>query len=80
MLDEGNEIMKDRTVSLPRAIVFGTKVQLKDGVFGDIKIRQWEFSGVEKGKIYLYRQEGLTLEVGIEDIDWEGCEGPKVDD
>ncbi len=72
--------MKDRTVPIPRAIVFGTKVQLKEGVFRDIKIRQWEFSGVEKGKICLYRREGLFLEVGMEDINWEGREGLKVED
>ena len=72
--------MKDRTASSPRAIVFGTKVQLKDGVLGDLKIRQWEFSGVEKGKICLYRREGLFLEVGMEDIDWESREGLKVED
>ena len=72
--------MKDRTVSLPRAIVFGTKVQLKDEVFRNIKIKEWEFSGVEKGKICLYRREGLFLEVGMEDIDWESREGLKVED
>jgi hypothetical protein len=73
--------MKDRTASPPRAIVFGTKVLLKDGVWGDIKIRQWEFSGVEKGKICLYRREGLFLEVGMEDInwDWRGRESLKVE-
>ena len=58
-------------VSLPKAITFGTRVQLKNGVFKDVKIRQWEFSGVEKGKIVLCRREGLILEVGLEDIDWE---------
>ncbi len=74
--------MKDRTVSLPRAIVFGTKVQLKDGVFRDMRIREWEFSGVEKGKICLYRREGLFLEVGMEDIDWDwgGRKGLRVED
>ncbi len=68
------------TISLPQAIELGTKVQLKDGVFRDVKIRKWEFSGVEKGEIILYRREGLTLEVRLEDINWEGLNGPKVED
>ena len=72
--------MNDETISFPKAIVLGTKNQLKVGVFRDIKIRQWEFSGVENGKIFLYRREGLILEVGLEDIDWERHKGPKFDD
>ena len=40
----------NETISLPKAMALGTKVQLKNGVFRDGKIRQWEFSGVEKGK------------------------------
>ncbi len=70
----------NETMSLPLAIELGTKVQLKDGVFRDVKIRNWEFSGVEKGKIILYRREGLTLEVSLEDINWEGLNETKVED
>ena len=70
----------NETISFPRAIELGTKVQLKDGAFRDMKIRQWEFSGVEKGKIVLYRREGLILEVKLEDIDWERHNGPMVED
>ncbi len=68
----------NETISLPKAL--GTKVRLKDGVFKDVKIRQWEFSGVEKGKIVLYRREGFILEVKLEDIDWEDQNKPKVED
>jgi hypothetical protein len=63
--------MEDERSCLPKAIVLGTKVQLKDGASGDIRVRHWEFSRVEKGKISLYRREGLVLKVGIEDIDWK---------
>ncbi len=70
----------NKTISLPQAIELGTRVQLKAGVFRDVKIRNWEFSGVEKGKIILYRREGLTLEARLEDINWEGLNGPKVED
>ena len=65
---------------LPKAVVLGTKVQLRDGVYEDIRIRQWEFSGVEKGKILLYRREGFILEVGFEDIDWNHRKRPQVED
>jgi hypothetical protein len=67
-------------ISLPMAIGLGTRVRLKNGVLRDVKIRQWEFAGVEKGKIVLYRREGLILEVGLEDIEWEHPNGPKVED
>jgi hypothetical protein len=40
----------NETISLPKAMALGTKVQLKNGVFRDVKTRQWVFSGVEKGK------------------------------
>ena len=70
----------NETISHPRAILLGTSVQLKNGVFRDMKIRRWEFSGVEKGKIVLYRREGLILEVGLEDIEWEPGSEPKLED
>jgi hypothetical protein len=38
------------------------------------------FFGVEKEKIVLYRREGLILEVGLEDIEWESSNDPKVED
>ena len=70
----------NETISLPKCIELGTRVQLKNGVFRDMKIRQWEFSGVERGEIVLYRREGLTLKVRLEDIDWQGHNESKVED
>jgi hypothetical protein len=70
----------NETISLPKAIALGTRVQLKNGVLRDVKIRQWEFSGVEKGKILLYRREGLILEVRLGDIDWSRHDEPRVED
>jgi hypothetical protein len=64
--------VNDETVSLPRAIVFGTRIQRKGESPKDLGIRPREFSGVEKGKICLYRREGLILEVGMEGIDQRG--------
>jgi hypothetical protein len=70
----------DETTSLQMAIGLGTRVRLKNGTLKDVKIRQWEFSGLENGKIVLYRREGLILEVGSEDIDWEGAKEGMVED
>jgi len=46
-------------ISFPKAIVIGTKVQLKNGTLEDMKVREWHFSGGEKGKIVLSHPEGL---------------------
>ncbi len=64
----------------PKAITVGTKVQLKNEAFKDMKVREWQFSGIEKGKIVLSRPEGLILLVGLEDIDWEVHNRPKIED
>ncbi len=72
--------MKDEPISPPKAIALGTRVHLKEGAFKDLRIRQWEFSGVEKGKVCLYRREGLILEVGMEDIDWGRQKVAQVED
>ena len=61
----------NEAVSFPKAIVMGTKVQLRNKAFKDMKVREWHFSGVEKGKIVLSLPEGLVLRVKLEDIDWE---------
>ncbi len=58
----------------------GTKVQLKNETFKDMKVREWQFSGVEKGKIVLSRPEDLILKVKLEDIDWEVHNRPKIED
>jgi hypothetical protein len=60
----------NREIPRAKAITLGTRVQLKGQDFNDIEFRDWEFSGVEKGKIILSRPEGLTLKVRLEDIDW----------
>jgi hypothetical protein len=64
----------------PKAILMGTKVQLRHEAFKDIKIREWQFSGVEKGKLVLSRPEGLILKVKFEDIDWKNHNKPKIED
>ena len=70
----------NETISPPQAIALGARVRLKNGVFRDMKFRQWEFSGVEKGKIVLCREEGSILKVALEDIEWEHGNGPRLED
>lgn len=70
----------NEAISFPKAMAMGARVQLKSEAFKDMKIREWQFSGVEKGKIVLSRPEGLILKVKLEDIDWEVHKKPKIED
>lgn len=70
----------DEAISFPKVILMGTKVRLRNESFRDIKIRDWRFSGVEKGKLVLLRPEGYILKVKFEDIDWEVRNRPKIED
>lgn len=67
-------------LSFPKAILMGTKVQLRGEAFKDVKIREWQFSGVDRGKLVLSRPEGLILKVKLEDIDWKNHNKPKIED
>jgi hypothetical protein len=66
--------------SFPKAIVMGTKVRLRDESIKDMRVREWRFSGAEKGKLVLFLPEGLILRVQFEDIDWEFQNRPKIED
>ena len=70
----------NEAISFPKAIVMGTKVRLRNEAFKNLRAREWRFSGVEKGKLVLWRPEGLILRVMLEDIDWEGHNKPKIED
>ncbi len=67
----------NEAISFPKAIAVGTKVQLKNEAFKDMKVREWQFTGVEKGKIVLSSPKGLILKVKLEDIEWEVRNKPK---
>lgn len=67
-------------ISMSKAIVMGARVRLRKEAFKDVKARDWQFSGVEKGKLVLWRPEGLILRVKLEDIDWEFHNQPKIED
>ncbi len=64
----------------PKAIPFGTKIQLRNEVHKKLKLREWEFAGIEKGKIVLMGRGGLILDATIDDIDWESHGKSKIED
>jgi hypothetical protein len=70
----------NEVLSFPKAILMGTRVQLRNEAFKDIKIREWQFSGVDRGKLVLSRPEGLILKVNLEDIDWKNHNKSKIED
>ena len=70
----------NEAISFPKAIAMGTKIQLKNKAFKDMWVREWQFSGVEKGKIVLSRPGGLILKANLENIDWEVQNKPKIGD
>ncbi len=70
----------NEVIPFPKAILMGTKVQLRNEAFKDIKIREWQFSGVDKGKLVLSGPEGLILKVKLEDIDWKNHNKIKIED
>ena len=67
-------------ISFPKAILMGTKVQLRGEAFKDITVREWQFSGVDKGKLVLSLPEGLIQKVKLEDMDWKNHNQPKIED
>jgi hypothetical protein len=55
------------------SVTEGEKLRLKKGRLPHVKVREWEFKAIEKGKAILlaHRGKGYSLEVKPEDIDWE---------
>ena len=70
----------EEAIPFPRAIVMGTKVRLRNEAFKEMRVREWRFSGVEKGRLILFLPEGLILKAQFEDIDWEVQNRPKIED
>ena len=54
------------------SVTEGEKLRLKEGRLPHVKIREWEFKTIEKGKaILLAHGKGYNLAVKPENIDWE---------
>ncbi len=70
----------NEAISIPKAIVMGMRLRLRNEAFKDMRPRDWQFSGMEKGKLVLWRPEGLILRVKLEDIDWEVHNNSKIED
>lgn len=51
----------------------GDSIRLRDDALPHVKIREWAFKGIDRNNTVLlnYTEQGYTLEVGEEDIDWE---------
>jgi len=50
----------------------GETLRLKEGRLPHLKIREWEFRTIEKGKVILLAHgKGYNLIVKAQDIDWE---------
>jgi hypothetical protein len=70
----------NEAILMSKAIVMGARLRLRKEAFKDLKARDWQFSGVEKGKLVLWRPEGFILRAKLEDIDWEDHNKPKIED
>jgi hypothetical protein len=53
-------------ISFPKVVSMGT--------------REWQFSGIDKGKLILSRPEGLILKVKLEDTKSKNQIKPKIKD
>ena len=70
----------NQVIPMPKAIAMGARLRLRKEAFKNMKARDWQFSGVEEGKLVLWRPEGLVLKADREDIDWEVHNKPKIED
>jgi hypothetical protein len=54
-----------------RSVSSGKLLKLKDGLYGQLKEREWIFHRTENNLIFLIHKEGAYgLAVRIEDIEW----------
>jgi hypothetical protein len=59
--------------SLLDSVSRGEKLCLRDGVYQQVKLREWKFAGLEGGDRILlaYEGYGYLWEAKIDDIDWD---------
>jgi hypothetical protein len=61
---------KSRFNSIPS----GKLLRLREGLYKQLRDREWIFNRVENNLIFLIHKNGsFGVVVGIEDIDWNGC-------
>ena len=57
-----------------KSLSSGKVLKLKDGLYGQLRERQWIFNRMENNLIFLIHKEGAYgVVVRNEDIDWDGC-------
>ena len=57
-----------------KSLSAGMVLKLKDGLYRQLKDRQWIFNRTENNMIFLIHKEGAYgVVVRNEDIDWNGC-------
>jgi len=57
-----------------KSLSSGKILKLKDGLYRELKDRQWIFSRTENNLIFLIHKDGAYgVVVRIEDIDWNRC-------
>ena len=56
------------------SILSGKLLKLREGLYKQLRDREWIFNRVENNLIFLIHKNGaFGVVVGIEDIDWNGC-------
>ena len=60
------------------SILSGTLLKLREGLYKQLREREWIFNRTENNLIFLIHKNGAYgVVVGIEDIDWNGL-SPKL--
>ena len=56
------------------SMLSGKLLRLREGLYKQLRDREWIFNRVENNLIFLIHKNGaFGVVVGIEDIDWNGC-------
>ena len=65
-----NSVARSRS----RSVSSGKLLKLKEGLYSQLKEREWIFNRTEDNLIFLVHKEGAYgVVVGNEDIDWNEC-------
>jgi len=57
-----------------RSILPGRPLKIREGLYSQLRDREWIFNRTENNLIFLIHKNGaFGVVVGIEDIDWSGC-------
>ena len=58
----------------PGSILKGKLLRLREGLYKQLRDREWIFNRVENNLMFLIHKNGaFGVVVGIEDIDWNRC-------